>query len=80
MTPDLQDFNPSTDRSLGADRHDLRSPLLDAEHERPGLISRAALVARRILRRAPDAQSNGAAALSRVAGGTIRGFGANPGA
>jgi len=67
MTPDLQDFSPSTDRSLGADRHDLRSPLLDTEHEPAGLISRAALVARRILRRAPETPGNGAA-LSRLAG------------
>lgn len=68
MSPDLQDFSLSTDRNLGADRHDLRSPLLDAEHERAGLMSRAARVARRILRRAPDTPHNGAAALSRVAG------------
>lgn len=51
----------SYDRSFGADRHDLRSRQVD--HEPTGLMG----LARRILRRAPAAPSNGAA-LSRVAG------------
>jgi hypothetical protein len=67
MSPDLQDFSMSHDQSFGADRHDLRSHLLDAEREAKGLISRAAQAARRILRRAPETPSDGAA-LSRVAG------------
>ena len=55
----------SYDRSFGADRHDLRTHTI--EHEPDGLVSFAARTARRILRRMPDAPSNGAA-LSRVAG------------
>jgi hypothetical protein len=54
----------SYDRSFGADRHDLRTHPL--EQEPAGLMGRAARAARRILRRTPDAPSNGAA-LSRVA-------------
>lgn len=55
----------SYDRNFGADRHDLRSPLI--EQEPAGLMGLAAQAARRILRRAPDSPSNHAA-LSRVAG------------
>ncbi len=64
----------SYDRSFGADRHDLRTHSL--EREPAGLMGRAAQAARRILRRAPEAQSYGAA-LSRVAGTAPRGHDAN---
>lgn len=69
MDSDHDDFSipagASYDRSFGADRHDLHSHPL--EHEPSGLVSRAAQAARRMLRRTPEAPSNGAA-LSRVAG------------
>ena len=67
----------SYDRSFGADRHDLRSPLLDTESERKGLMTRAAQAARRILRRAPETRSNGAA-LSRIAAVSMQNSDARP--